>query len=78
METNVSAQERTPRLVIALAAGVAAAVAPTALLKGLFLGSAAGILGTVITGYCPVNAALEDREADAAHWRTLRVHRVET
>jgi hypothetical protein len=77
METNISASERTPRIVLALAAGVAAALAPGVMLKGLLLGSAAAMLATVATGYCPLNAALEDSDAEAPHWRTLKTHRVE-
>ena len=77
METNISATERTPRIVLALAAGVAAALASRVMLKGLLLGSAAAMLATVATGYCPFNAALKDSDTEAAHWRTLKTHRVE-
>jgi DUF2892 family protein len=77
MERNVSASERTPRLVIALAAGVAGAIAPGLLLKGVLTGAAAALLATVATGYCPINAALEDGHDDTPHWRTLKTYRVE-
>ena len=76
METNVSTSERTPRLVMALAAGVAAAWAPGVLLKGVLVGSAAAFMATVATGYCPINAALDDCEAEAPRWRTLKTYRV--
>lgn len=77
MEPNVAASERTPRLVIAVAASVAAALAPGRLLKALFLASATAMVATVITGYCPINAALDEGDLDAAHWRTLKTFRVE-
>ena len=77
MERNVSASERTPRLVIALAAGVAAALAPSLLLKAVLIGSATAMLATVATGYCPINAALDARDVEAPHWRTLKTYRVE-
>jgi hypothetical protein len=77
MESNVSASEQTPRLVIALAAGVAAAVAPGVLLKSLLVAGATAMLATVATGYCPVNAVLDKGDAEAPHWRTLKTYRVE-
>jgi hypothetical protein len=77
MEPNVSASERTPRLVIALAAGVAAALAPGLLLKGILLAGATAMMATVATGYCPITAALTDREPAEPHWRTLKTYRVE-
>jgi hypothetical protein len=77
VETNISTRERTPRLVMVVAAGVAAAFAPSIALKGLLLGSAAAMLATVATGYCPINAALVRGGANAPGWRTLRTHRVE-
>ena len=76
MVTNVSASERTPRLVIAFATGVVGAFAPSLLLRGLLTGTAFAILATVATGYCPINAALDESGAETPHWRTLRVHRV--
>ena len=75
MVTNVSASERTPRLVIALAAGVAGLMAPGLLLKGMFTGAAAAMLATVATGYCPINEALYKGDENP-HWRTLKTHRV--
>lgn len=77
MVTNVAASERTPRLVIALAAGVAGFLAPSLLLKGVLTGAAAAVLATVATGYCPINEALYQNDAEAPHWRTLKTHRVE-
>jgi hypothetical protein len=77
MVTNVSASERTPRIVIALAAGLAGAFAPSLLLKALLAGTAVAVLTTVATGYCPINAALDEGNAEAPHWRTLKTHRVE-
>ena len=77
MESNVSASEQTQRLVIALAAGVAAAVAPGTLLKSVLVAGATAMLATVVTGYCPINAVLSERDAETPHWRTLKTYRVE-
>jgi len=77
MVTNVSASERTPRIVIALAAGLAGAFAPSLLLRGLLTSAAVAMLTTVATGYCPINAALEGGTTETPHWRTLKTHRVE-
>ena len=76
MEANVSAAERTPRLVIALAAGVGAALAPGLFIRGLLVAGGAAILATVVTGYCPINAALNDGDREP-QWRTLKRYRVE-
>jgi len=78
MVTNVSASERTPRIAIALTAGIAGALAPSLLLRGLLTGAAIAMLTTVATGYCPINAALDGGNAETPHWRTLKTHRVET
>jgi len=77
MVTNVSAAERTPRIAIALTAGVAGALAPSLWLKGLLTGAAVAMLTTAATGYCPINAALDGENAETPHWRTLKTHRVE-
>jgi hypothetical protein len=77
MTTNVSAAERTPRIIIALAAGVAAAWTSNPALKGVLVGAAAAMLATVATGYCPINAAGRKSDAADARWRTLRTFRVE-
>ena len=77
MESNVAASERTPRLVIALAAAVAATVAPGLVLKSLLVAGATAMVATVATGYCPINAALHDRDAEGVQWRTLKTYRVE-
>lgn len=76
MQPNIRSSERTPRLAIAVAAGIAATLAPGAFMKGLFLAGATAMLATVVTGYCPINAALDDRESDLGHWRELRTFRV--
>lgn len=77
MKTNVPASERTARLAIALGAGVAVAFAPNAFLRGLLVASATAMLASVVTGFCPINAALADGDAEDPQWRTLRIHRVE-
>ena len=78
MTTNVPPSEYRPRLVMALATALGAALAPTLVLKGLLTGATGGILLTVATGYCPLNAAIRDgRPVDVPKWRTLRSHKVE-
>jgi Protein of unknown function (DUF2892) len=77
MVTNVSVSERTPRIVLALTAGIAGACAPGLWLKGLLTGAAVAMLATVATGYCPINAALNGENSETPHWRTLKTHRVE-
>jgi len=38
---------------------------------------AMGMLATVATGYCPINAVQRDPELEAPRWRTLKTYRVE-
>ena len=77
MGPNVVPSERLPRVVVASAAAVAAVLVPGMFLKGLCFAGAAALLATVATGYCPINAALHDRDGEAPHWRTLKTFRVE-
>jgi hypothetical protein len=77
MEPNIGASERLPRLMVAVAAGVAAVLAPGVFLKGVCVAGATALLATVATGYCPLNAALDERRGNAPHWRPLRTFRVE-
>jgi hypothetical protein len=78
MISNVDSAEYGPRLGIALASAIASAFVPSAILKGLLLGAAGGMLITVATRYCPVNDLLGVEEAtDSPHWRTIRTHRVD-
>jgi hypothetical protein len=77
MIQNVSADQRIPRIAIAIAAGVGAALAPAAWLKTGLLAASAGLLASVATGYCPINAAMEPGEEPQPRWRTLKTYRVE-
>jgi hypothetical protein len=77
MPQNVKPSEALPRVVIAIAAGTAAAWAPKVSLKALLLGVAGGMLATVATGYCPVNTLTRRRTVERPTWRTLRSWRVE-
>jgi hypothetical protein len=77
MTANVSASERVPRIVMAIAVGIGALFATRILLKGLLAGTAATILATVATGYCPINAALQNSDSAAPRWRTLKTYRVD-
>jgi hypothetical protein len=78
MAPNVADSELSPRILIAIGLGMAATLAPGLLLKGLLLAGSTGLLATVATGFCPVNAALgADGDTNKAHWRTLKVYRVE-
>ena len=77
MAPNFAESEMAPRIVVAIGAGMAATLAPGLLLKGLFLASATALLATVATGYCPITAALDERDANTPQWRTLKAYRVE-
>ena len=77
MIQNVSAEQRLPRIVIAIAAGIGAALAPSVSLKTGLFAAAAGLLASVATGYCPINAAMERGEEPQPRWRTLKTYRVE-
>ena len=77
VERNVSREERTPRVLIAVGAALAAAAAPTIALKTALLAASGILLTTVATGYCPLNAALGRGEPEA-EWQTIRTWRVET
>ncbi|MCU1382792.1 MAG: hypothetical protein JWL71_1489 [Acidobacteria bacterium] len=62
---------------VTAAAGVAAVLVPGFLLKGLCFAGATAMLATVATGYCPINAAVDQGHGEAPHWRTLKTFRVE-
>jgi hypothetical protein len=58
MIQNVTTDQHIPRIVIAVAAGVGAAlIANTWMRSGLYA-AAVGLLASVATGYCPLTAAL--------------------
>ena len=78
MVRNVPSVERTPRVVVALAAGVGAALARSATVKTMLFGLAGGLLTTVAIEYCPLNALRDRRGPPPSRWRTLRSWRVET
>jgi hypothetical protein len=76
MTTNIRESERGPRILLAIGVGAIAALVPGLMSRGVLLGGAAALLATVATGYCPVNAALDEGEKDAPHWRTIKTYRV--
>ena len=79
MIRNVSADQHIPRIAMAIAAGVGASFAPSAWAKTGLFATAAGLLASVASGYCPITAALDSRgdNQDEPHWRTLKTYRVE-
>ena len=81
MQQNIGSEERIPRIVMALAAAVGASGIRSTLWKGAFLGVAAGLLGTVATGYCPISAAIgrdtSGETSEPPQWRTIKTWRVE-
>ena len=80
MMQNVSADQYVPRIAAAVAAGVGAALVPATWLKTGLYAAAAGLLASVASGYCPINAALNEKNArheEEPHWRTLKTYRVE-
>jgi 4-hydroxybenzoate polyprenyltransferase len=79
MVHNVPDTQHVPRIAMAVAAAVGAVFVGTTWLKTGLFATAAGLLASVATGYCPLNAAIDRRE-DAQtppHWRTLKTYRVE-
>jgi hypothetical protein len=77
MIQNVPAEQEIPRIAIAAAAGVGAAMIPGAFVKAGLFAVAAGLLASVATGYCPLTAALSDDRTEAPTWRTLKSFHVE-
>ena len=61
---------------IAAAAGVATMLVPGVFLKGVCLAGATALLATVATGYCPINAAMDEGDQEP-HWRTLKTFRIQ-
>jgi Protein of unknown function (DUF2892) len=77
MNQNVPADQHIPRIAMALAAGFGAAYVASAWLKTGLFATAAGLLASVATGYCPINAAIDRGEQPEPRWRTLKTYRVE-
>jgi hypothetical protein len=77
MMPNVPADRHIPRIAMAVAAGVGAALAPTAWLKTGLFAAAAGLLTSLATGYCPMIATMNRGDEPEPRWRTLKTHRVE-
>jgi hypothetical protein len=77
MTQNVPAEQEIPRIAMAAAAGVGAAMIPGALAKAGLFAVAAGLLASVATGYCPLTAALSGDSTDPPTWRTLKSFHVE-
>jgi len=78
MTRNVPDEQHIPRIAMALAAGVGASLIPAAWAKTGLLATAAGLLTSVATGYCPLTAALNRDSAEPeGTWRTLKTYRVE-
>lgn len=77
MTQNVPAEQQIPRIAMAAAAGVGAALIPGVWAKTGLFAAAAGLLASVATGYCPLTAALNGGQPDTPEWRTLKSFRVE-
>jgi hypothetical protein len=78
MIQNVSSDQYVPRIVMAVAAGVGAAVVPAAWAKTGLFAAAAGLLASVATGYCPITAAVSRQEPEEPpHWHTLKTFQVQ-
>jgi hypothetical protein len=79
MKHNVPAEQHVPRIAAAIAAGIGAALVPGPWLKTGLYAAAAGLLGSVATGYCPVTAAWRgiDTGREEPGWRTLKTYRVD-
>jgi len=80
MDQNISFDERLPRVVVAVAAAMAAIYAPNIWLKGLLAGVAATVSATVVFGASGLLDTAETaatREDAQPQWRTLKTYRVE-
>jgi hypothetical protein len=76
MDHYTSFNERLPRVVVAVAAAVAAVYAPNVWLKSLLAGVAATVSATVVFSAADaIGAAAANQEEP--HWRTLKTYRVE-
>jgi len=75
MDHYTAFDERLPRVVIAVAAAVAAVYAPNVWFKSLLAGVAATVSATVVFGRTGMGAAAANQEEP--HWRTLKTYRVE-
>ena len=76
MEKNIGSQELGPRIAMAMAAAAGAAATRSNPARGWLLALAAGLVGTVATGYCPVSAAFGRDTSEQPQWRTIRTSRV--
>jgi hypothetical protein len=77
MQENSSIDQRLPRVVVAVAAAMAAVYAPNIWLKGLLAGVAATVSATVVFGSTGLGRGAERPEDALPHWRTLKTYRVE-
>jgi hypothetical protein len=77
MEQNISFDERLPKVVVAVAAAMAAIYAPNIWLRGLLAGVAATVSANVVFGAGGMTSRAETPEDSPPHWRTLKTYRVE-
>jgi hypothetical protein len=77
MKQNSSFDERLPKVVVAVAAAMAAIYAPNFWLRGLLAGVAATVSASVVFGSRELTSVAETTEDSQPHWRTLKTYRVE-
>jgi DUF2892 family protein len=71
MAPNVGRAGDGPRIAFAVAVGIAAALAPGGASRLLLLSIGAGLLVTVTTGYCPMNAwSIRSSLTSRPQWQT--------
>jgi hypothetical protein len=78
VKSNIRPSQVIPRVLVAVGLATIGAVVPGALRRSFLMGGAAALLATVATGYCPINAALDQVVPDEPHWRTIKTYRVAT
>jgi hypothetical protein len=75
MDQTFSVDDRLPKIVVAVAAGIGAVYAPNFWLRGLLAGVAATASAIVFLGSSEARNATDSQEEP--HWRTLKTYRVE-
>jgi hypothetical protein len=80
MDPNISASSidaRLPKMVVAVAAAMAAIYTPNIWLKGLLAGVAATVSATVVMASYEGGSVVDSDDNAEPHWRTLKTYRVE-
>lgn len=77
MAPHISNDDRVPKLVVAVAAAVAAVYAPSVWFRGLLAAVATTMAANVVFASTGMTDAGESQDSSEPHWRTLKTYRVE-